>query len=159
MSATGHIQKRNYLVFALGNEPFGIDVQHVIEVIPNQKCTEIPNAPDYIMGVINFRGDLLPVINTYSRLNITQTQAKKPVIIVLELHTTDATCFVGFTASSVQTVVETNTLEIKDMPDFGRKYNNELLDGAIKFNDEFVVLLNPEKIFREEELNEINNRK
>ncbi len=144
--------KITYLSFVLGEEIFAVNVGKVLEVLEHQKITRVPKTPSYIKGVINFRGEILPVIDTRLKLNLAEQQINdKTVIIVLDLKVKDKSVILGAMADSVKDVIEIHENEIRDVPDIGNRYNVEFLQGMVKIENIFVMLLNVDKVFLSDE--------
>ena len=146
-------QIESYLSFGLSDENFAVSVHKVLEVLERQKVTRVPKTPAYIEGVINFRGEILPVIKTREKFNMTPRKVdEKYVIIVLELVIKGKTVILGATADEVRDVMEINKYEIKDVPELGTDYDTSFLEGMIKVDDSFIMFLNVDKIFSEDEI-------
>ncbi len=141
---------QTYLSFRLKDELYAIDVSHVIEVLEQQKTTEVPDSPDFIDGVINFRGDIVPVINLYKKLHINTVDEKKFVIIIIEIHHETGSLLVSMKCDSVQEVVRYADNEIKELPDLGTKINSKHVKGIIKDEDNLLTVLNIDSIFLSE---------
>jgi len=146
-------EKKAYLSFELNGEIFAITVNNVLEVLENQKLTKVPKAPFYIKGVINFRGEILPVIDTRVKFNMPEKEMDgKSVIIVFDIDLSDKKLFIGGIVDGVKDVIEIADNEIKPVPDMGTKYNSDFIIGMIKNEDQFIMLLNIEKVFSTEEI-------
>jgi purine-binding chemotaxis protein CheW len=145
--------KKAYLSFELNGEIFALTVNNVLEVLENQKLTKIPNAPFYIKGVINFRGEILPVVDTRTKFNMPEKEMdKKSVIIVFDIELTAKKLFIGGIVDAVKDVIEISEEEIKPVPDMGSKYNSDFIVGMIKKDEKFIMLLKIEKVFSTEEI-------
>ncbi|MCK5535648.1 MAG: purine-binding chemotaxis protein CheW [Bacteroidales bacterium] len=146
-------QIESFLSFGLSDENFAISVHKVLEVLEKQKVSRIPKTPAYIEGVINFRGEILPVIKTREKFNMpSQAHDEKYVIIVLELDINDKKVILGAVADEVRDVLEIDKNEIKDVPEIGTDYDTSFLDGMLKVEDNFLMFLNVDKIFSENEI-------
>ncbi len=142
-----------YLSFNLGNEIFAVSVQKVLEVLEVQKITRIPKTPDFVKGVINFRGEILPVVDTRMKFNLNATvMTSKSVIIVFDLSTNEKEMMLGALADSVKDVLEIRDEDILPVPELSSDYNAEFLRGMIKVENGFIMILNIEKIFSIDEL-------
>jgi len=143
--------KQAYLSFRLSKELFAVNAFKVLEVLEQQTITEIPQTPDYVLGVINFRGEILPVFDTRKKFNMPdKLENQKFVIIVLDLNINGQQVFIGTTADAVKDVIEIDEKEIKDVPEVGSSFNIEFMDGIIYRDNGFIMLLNVDKIFSEE---------
>ncbi|MCQ2973600.1 MAG: chemotaxis protein CheW [Bacteroidales bacterium] len=140
----------SYLSFLINEEYFAVKIQNVLEVLEMQKIIPIPKTPKYIRGVINFRGEILPVIDTRLKFNMIENQNKSNnVIIVLEINQDDNEnkLLVGTIADSVKNVVDVKPLDIMLVPDFNTIINSEYTDGIFKNENNFITILNIDKIF------------
>lgn len=147
-----------FLIFSINKETFAIEVSKVIEVLRKQEIFPVPKTQKYIEGIINFRGDVLTVINTQKKINLQQkTQSEKFVIIVLDLEFGDKKVSLGAIADKVMNVIEISEKDMKPVPEFGNYYNPEFLKGAFKLKDEFVIIMDIEKIFSTNDVEIINH--
>lgn len=139
----------SYLSFMLNGEIFAIDVNLVVEVLEMQKITPIPKTKPYIKGVINFRGEILPVIDTRLKFNMEETpENNNSVIIVLEIKNPDTSPLqIGTIADGVKDVVYVKPLDIMAVPELNTKINTEYTEGIFNLNDNFITILNVNKIF------------
>lgn len=139
----------SYLSFMLNGEIFAIDVNLVVEVLEMQKITPIPKTKPYIKGVINFRGEILPVIDTRLKFNMEETpENNNSVIIVLEIKNPDTPPLqIGTIADGVKDVVYVKPLDIMAVPELNTKINTEYTEGIFNLNDNFITILNVNKIF------------
>lgn len=147
------LKKSAFLSFNLSTEIFAITVSKVLEVLEIQPVTKVPQAPDYIRGVINFRGDILPVIDTRRKFNMeTVEDTPKTVIIVLDLVIYNKKLIVGIIADSVKDVIEISPSDVKEVPTLGSRYNSDFIEGMIKTESGFIMILNIEKIFTTDDI-------
>ncbi len=143
----------HYLSIKLDNELFAISVHKVLEVLEKQEITKVPNTPELIKGVINFRGEILPVVEARYKFNMPEREPDaKYVIIVLELTSDENKIMLGVIADSVKDVLEINDQELKDVPDMGVSFNHDYLKGMLKLNSGFLMLLDVDKVFSTYEL-------
>jgi purine-binding chemotaxis protein CheW len=132
----------------------------VIEVVRNEGVTSVPKTADYIEGIINFRGDILSVVNARKKLNLPEGKdAAKKVIIVIEFEMDGNISILGIIADKVMGVLNLNKNEIQPVLEFGNYYNPEFLKGALRVKDNIITMLDIEKIFSEEEVKIINTVK
>jgi len=139
---------RQYLTFRLAQETFAVDVAKVREILDFVAITKVPQTPDYMCGVINLRGSVVPVVDMKLKFGMEAT--KKTVttcIIVLEVVIENETTIVGALADSVQEVVELDSSQIEPPPRIGMKLSIDFIQGMGKLNDEFVILLDTDRIF------------
>jgi purine-binding chemotaxis protein CheW len=142
------MEKSTYLTFVLGKEYFAVCVDEVLEVLQHQQITSVPKTPDHILGIINFRGDILPVVDTRIKFNLsTQDESKRSIIIVFDIAGDDQRVQIAATADAVKDVIEIDKDEIKPVPEMGISYNSKFISGAIRRNDAFIMMLNIDKVF------------
>ena len=145
-----------YLSFIISSELYAVNVIKVLEVLEKQHITRVPNAPDYINGIINFRGDVVPVFDSRKKFNLPDRSGDDPyVIVVLDLsHEKDA-FRIGAVVDKVKDVITIEDTDIKPVPPMSKDFDADFLNGIFKLNDEFIMLLDVEKIFTGEELDTI----
>lgn len=141
-----------YLSFWLNEELYAYKVEDVIEVLEMQKITVIPKSPSYIMGVINFRGEILPVIDVRKKCDLESDKkidTDNSVIVVLEIFKDDPDrqLTVGSIVESVSDVVQIKPIDIMRVPDFDTKINADLTEGIFRHDDKFITILDTTKIF------------
>jgi purine-binding chemotaxis protein CheW len=142
------MEKETYLTFVLGRELFAVNVKNVLEVLEQQQITRVPKAPDHILGIINFRGDILPVVNTHMKFGFAESETTvKPYVIVYDLTRDNHRYIVAATADGVKDVIEVLPDEIKTVPEMGITYDARFLQGAIMRHDRFVLLVHPDRLF------------
>ena len=158
MDRSKNKHKKVFLSFRLGKETFAVSVKKVLEVLQKQHITEVPDVPSYIRGVINFRGDILPVCDARLKFNIgVHNGDDKYVIIVLDLENNNQRLRIGAIADGVKDVISIEESDIKPVPEMGLKYNADFLIGMIKSGDSFIMILNVDKVFTSEEVDFLKN--
>lgn len=141
-----------YLSFIVCNELFAINVVSVLEVLQKQHITHVPNAPEFIKGIINFRGDIVPVFESRIKFNLpVRPEDSSYVIIVLDFSTNNEVFRVGAIVDKVKDVININDDDIKPVPKMGKEFNTDFLYGIFKLYDDFIMLLDVEKVFTGEE--------
>lgn len=147
---------RQYLTFILEDELFAVDVIKVREVLDYTNITKIPRTPDYMRGVINLRGSVVPVLDLRLKFGMSKTENTiNTCIIVMEVVTDTETIILGALADSVQEVFELEPDQIEPTPRIGTRFNAEFLKGMGKRDDKFLMILDIDKIFTFEELTEM----
>jgi purine-binding chemotaxis protein CheW len=147
-------KKNAFLSFKIGKETFAVSVQKALEVLEKQYITQIPNAPTYVEGVINFRGHIIPVIDTRIKFNLPKREADdKYVVIVFDLLIENRKMLIGAIADSVQDVIAIDDSSIMEVPELGFNYNSEYILGMIKNENSFTMILNIDRVFSTEEVN------
>lgn len=150
--------KEHFLSIKLDNELFAVSVHKVLEVLQKQHVTKVPNVPEFIKGVINFRGEILPVIEARQKFNMPdRAENEKFVIVVIDLVVNQKQIMLGVIADGVNDVLELSENDIKEVPEMGTNYNSEFLDGMVKVDSGFLMLLNVDKVFSSEEINLIKD--
>src|SRR5512145_1168536 len=143
----------SYLTFKLGEEIFGANVSKVLNILEMTKITKVPKAPNYMKGVINLRGAVLPLIDTRIKFDMPETEyTANTCILVLDIDMNGESVHVGALVDSVQEVIEINETQIQPPPSIGSKYKSEFIEGMAKINEEFIMLLNMDLIFSSSEL-------
>lgn len=145
-----------YLSFIVGDELYAVNVTKVLEVLEKQNITKVPNAPDYIKGIVNFRGEVVPVFESRTKFNLPERDENvSNVVIVLDLSKENDLFRIGAIVDKVKDVISIDDNEIKAVPAMSKEYNTEFLQGIFKQNDKFILLLDVEKVFTGEELSNI----
>lgn len=145
--------KNTYLSFIVGNELYAVNVSKVLEVLEKQTISRVPNAPHYIKGIVNFRGDIVPVFETRDKFNLpARTDIDACVIIVLDLSQNTEIFRIGAIVDKVKDVLEIDDSEIKPVPTMSKEFNTSFLNGIYKLNNNFILLLDVEKVFTTEEM-------
>lgn len=135
-----------FLTFTIGKENFGMDLHQTREIIEYAGVTQVPLMPQFLSGVINLRGEVVPVIDLSVRLGREAiTLHKRTCVIVVELHSFEQHCVLGLLADAVNEVIEISAENIEDAPAFGAKIRAEFIQGIAKKGEEFIVLLDAEK--------------
>ncbi|MBN1118778.1 MAG: chemotaxis protein CheW [Bacteroidales bacterium] len=143
----------SYLSFKLGDEVFAVHVNEVLNILEMTKITAIPKAPKYLKGVINLRGMVLPVVDARIKFNMDELgYTTNTCIIVMDLEWNEELLHVGFIVDQVLEVLELDSSHIEPAPTLGTSYKAEFITGMARVNDDFVMLLNMEKIFSLNEL-------
>lgn len=153
MSDSNIAKITSYLTFKLGDEEFAAHVGKVLNILELTKITEVPKAPNYMTGVINLRGSVLPVIDTRIKFGMTPTEfTASTCIVVMDIDLEGESVHVGALVDSVQAVIEIAPNQIMPPPSLGNKYRSEFIEGVANVNDTFVMILNMDEVFSSEEL-------
>ena len=136
--------KKQIVIFQLGTEEYAVDITHSREIIKPTKITKVPNTPDYVRGVINLRGQIVPVIDLRKRFNIIVGTAdkKKERIITIESRET----LVGLVVDSVNEVFWLNLTELEPAPEIEGGIKQEFIQGVGKKDDRLLVLIDMERL-------------
>jgi purine-binding chemotaxis protein CheW len=145
-----------YLTFSLGDESFAIDVVHVEKILEYQQVTKVPKAPAYMLGVFNLRGEVIPLIDTKMKFGMPPTQVSTSTcVLVLTINADDEIIKLGALVDSVKEVVKYEKQDIKPLPNIGKQNKSEFINGVLKVEDKFILLLNADKIFTMDEVVEL----
>ena len=153
MSVAGITETVQYLTFKMADEIFAFDVAKVREILELISITKVPQTPEFMRGVINLRGSVVPVIDL--RLNFGMQCTENTVntcIIVVEVNLDGEAIVLGILADSVQEVVEMEPDLIEPPPRLGTKLKTEFIKGMGKVEDNFVMILDIDKVFSADEL-------
>ncbi len=141
-----------YLTFTLDKEYFAIEINKVSEVLDYIKITKVPRVPDFILGVINLRGKVLPVIDLRLKLGLQAgDQTQDTCIIIAEAIMEEKTTKIGVVTDSVEDVIGFSQDQIDLPPKLGLRLSSEFISGIGKQdqNDNFVIILNIDRVFSE----------
>lgn len=144
-----------YFTFTIRNDVFGIPVSLIREVIKYSRVFRIPRVPDYIKGVINLRGEVVPVVDLSGRFYGVQSEiAESTSIIIVEITEHEEKIPVGVLIDSVRAVTDLADDCIESAPATGNRIRLDYIDGIGKVDSEFAILLNIENVLKIEELSD-----
>lgn len=152
---TNNVQ--SFLSFRLGNEVFAISVFKVLNILEMSPITKVPQAPDFIKGVINLRGNVLPVIDL--RIKFGMEPVEKTIdtcIIVLDIKVDNDQTLVGIQVDAVKEVLALSDSQIEPPPTIGTKYSNVFIQGMYRVDESFIMILNIDKLFETNEIIDVN---
>ena len=136
-----------YLTFALGKEEYGIEILKVREIIGYMTITAVPQMPDYVKGIINLRGQVIPVVDLRSRFGMENKEiTDQSCIIVVDIHQSDRSFFAGLVVDHVQEVLNIEDGNIDDAPQFGTDVNTDFLLGIGKAGSAIKLLLDIDRV-------------
>jgi purine-binding chemotaxis protein CheW len=142
-----------YLTFRLGEEVFALDIGKVREVLDFTTVTRVPRMPDFVRGVINLRGSVIPVVDLRIKFGMAESETTVNTCIIISEVTVDGdTTVLGALADSVQEVLDLDPENIAPAPRIGTKLRTEFIKGMGKQQDRFVILLDIDKVFSTDEL-------
>jgi purine-binding chemotaxis protein CheW len=140
----GHEQ---YLTFLLGGEEYGVDILRVQEIRGWDTVTSIPNTPDYILGVMNLRGAIVPIVDLRRRFQMAETPyTKTTVVIVLKVMRQSEAKTMGFVVDAVSEVYNISGEALKPPPDFGALVGTEFIQGLATVEEKTVILLDIDRL-------------
>jgi len=153
MSAAEIMETTQYLTFKLDEEIFALDISKVREVLDFTTITKVPRTPEFMRGVINLRGSVVPVVDLRLKFGMTPTEKTvNTCIIITEVSVDGETTVLGALADSVQEVMDLGPDHIEPAPRIGTRLNTEFIKGMGKQNDKFIILLDIDRVFSVGEL-------
>ena len=153
MEETNAIDSQQYVTFSLGEELFGVEVSRTREILSLTPVTKVPQTPDYLLGVTNLRGQVVPVVDMRLKLGMPAgADTEDTCIIVVEVQIDDEPIVVGALADAVREVLEIRSDQIEPPPRLGTRLKTEFITGMGKIDEQFMILLNIDRIFNSEEL-------
>lgn len=148
---------QKFLTFCLRSESYGVPVLHVREIIRVQSITVIPQVPDYIRGVFNLRGKVIPVIDLRKKFGMdTQADTDHTCIIVVQARLTNGDSrLVGIVVDAVEEVASITRSDIEETPDFGNNLSVAYISGMAKIKGAVTTLLDIDKVVGDSPIEEI----
>jgi purine-binding chemotaxis protein CheW len=153
MSVTEITETRQYLTFKLGNEVFATDVAKVREVLDLTNITEIPRTPDFMAGVINLRGSVVPVVDLRLCFGMSKTEStRNTCIVVVEVLLDNESIVIGALADSVEEVIDLEPEQIQPAPRMGTQIRTDFIKGMGKRDTQFIMILDIDRVFSVDDL-------
>jgi purine-binding chemotaxis protein CheW len=153
MSVTGITETSQYLTFMLDQEIYALDITQVREVLDFSDITKVPRMPEFMRGVINLRGGVVPVVDLRLKFGMTKTdKTVDTCVIIIDFAIEGETTLLGALADSVQEVMTIEPEQISPPPKIGTRLNTEFIRGMGKKNDEFVIIIDIDKVFSLDEV-------
>jgi purine-binding chemotaxis protein CheW len=153
MEETNTTDSCQYVTFSLGDELFGVEVNRTREILSLTPVTKVPQTPDYLLGVINLRGQVVPVVDMRLKLGLLAGEnTEDTCIIVVEVQIDGEVITVGALSDAVREVLDIRSDQIEPPPRLGTRLNTEFINGMGKVDEQFMILLNIDRIFNSEEL-------
>jgi purine-binding chemotaxis protein CheW len=148
-----------YLTFVLERESYGIPVLKIRDIIRMQNITLVPQMPDYIRGVINLRGKIIPVVDLRAKFGLAETEAtERTCIVVVQVAFRSGTHLsMGLVVDAVEEVVNIGASDIEATPDFGAKLDTEYILGMAKIKGSVKTLLDIDRVVSAEALTRAGN--
>lgn len=145
-----------YLTFSLAEEEYGIGILKIKEIIGMMPITTVPQTPDFVKGVINLRGKVIPVIDLRLRFGIEPNDyTERTCIIVVEILGQNGTVQIGIVVDTVSEVLNVKAEEVEDTPAFGTKLNTEYILGMAKMEGGVKILLDIDRVLNASEISAI----
>lgn len=152
METSEDTQKGKFLAFSVGREAYGIEIKFVTEIIGIQDITEVPELPNYVTGIINLRGKIIPVIDVRLRFKKEPKEYNdRTCIVVIDIKKTS----VGLIVDNVAEVINIDDSNIVPPPDIKAGFHNRYVRGIGKVGNEVKLLLDCDKLLNDEELDKI----
>lgn len=147
-----------YLVFQLGKEDFGTNVLKIREIMKLQDITNVPQTPNFVKGVINLRGKVIPLIDLRAKFGMpAQDYTDQSCIIVIRTHSASGEIAVGIVVDGVVEVLTLVAAEIEDTPDFGHGAANPCLLGMAKVKGRVKILLDMDEVLSRQEIQSLDD--
>ncbi|MCB1752416.1 MAG: chemotaxis protein CheW [Gammaproteobacteria bacterium] len=142
-----------YLSFTIGGEEYGVDILRVQEIRGWEKVRQLPDTPEYVKGVLELHGNIVPIIDLRTRFNLADVAYDAAtVIIVLSVEVDSRTLAFGVVVDGVSDVLDISSSQILDAPNLGTRINTRYLAGMVTLNKRIVILLNVDKLLNPEGL-------
>jgi purine-binding chemotaxis protein CheW len=156
METTGHKHEgplESYLTFEMDGENFAVSVAKVTELLEMLPVTHVPRAPEFMRGVINLRGAVVPVIDTRLKFSLRPVEDTiNTCIVVMTIQMEDEIVKVGAIVDAVSEVIEISKEGILPLPAVGNKARMQFIQGVIKINERFIMVLDVDRVFSNEDL-------
>jgi purine-binding chemotaxis protein CheW len=156
MATAGINETTQFLTFRLDDEIFALDITKVREVLDYTIVTKVPRTPEFMRGVINLRGSVVPVVDLRLKFGMSATESGvNTCIIITEVQVDNETVVLGALADAVQEVLDLDAGSIAAPPRIGTKLRTDFIKGMGKQNDRFIIILDIDKVFSIEELSAV----
>ncbi|MCD6346608.1 MAG: purine-binding chemotaxis protein CheW [Bacteroidales bacterium] len=144
---------QSFLRYKLHKELFAVPVTQVLKILEMGPLTSVPKSPPYLKGVLNWRGSILPVVDFNLKIGFPEQEpTRDSCILVLDLHIDNETLTVGCIVDQVDAVMEISTDKILSSPSVGEKFKSDLIKGMYPHDEEFIIILDYNKIFGSDEV-------
>ena len=145
-------QKDRYFTFRVGEEEYGIEIMHVLEVVGLQKITEVPDMPDFVKGVINLRGQVIPIMDVRTRFGMeTVEYDDRTCVLVVNMQEQQ----IGLIVDKVSDVLDIPESQVQPPPKVTNRPGSRYISGLGKVNEEVKILLDVQKLLYEEEMAQV----
>jgi purine-binding chemotaxis protein CheW len=149
-------ESRDNIVFAVKNQLFCLSVRNVRTILKLPRVFPVPQAPEYIMGVVNVDGNVIPLINATIRLNMGEyTTQENPTMVVLEQQHDGKVQLLGLHVDEVTDVIECNDRDLRALPTSKYQFDDRLVDGMFQVADDFIMKINVANFYKHN-LDELN---
>ncbi|MGM0602271.1 MAG: chemotaxis protein CheW [Bacillota bacterium] len=151
MKAKTSSESQQYIIFFLGSRKFGVNITQTREILDSKKLTSVPDSPEFISGIINLRGSVVPVVDLHVRLNVNQNSEdqKEKKIIIIELENITA----GMMVDDVKEIKGLTREEIVNLPELCKNVDSDYIEGVGRADsDELLLLLDLASILSRDEI-------
>lgn len=146
-------KKEKYLTFSIGREFYGTGIESVREIIRFDQLTKVHDTLEYIQGVINLRGKIIPVMDLRLKLSLPFLEyTDKTVLIIMEIEGKSGNYMMALAVDAVHEVISLESHELENTPRLGLKMKRDYLQGIIKSQDRMIMVLDMNRIFTEEDI-------
>jgi len=154
---TSGAESRQFLTFLLAGETYAFDVLRTREVLTLVKLTRIPCAAPFMSGVINLRGSVVPVIDLRRKFGFPEGQVTDDTaIVIVEVMYDTEMVVIGALVDAIRAVIRIDDEHINAAPKVGMQVNADMIRALAKYHDDFVIVLDSDRVFSEEELSMVN---
>jgi purine-binding chemotaxis protein CheW len=156
--AEQQVSKKQYLSFSLGGEDYGIDILRVQEIKGWEEVRPLPDTPDYVKGVVDLRGSIVPIIDLRLRFELKNVDyTPTTVFIVVMVQSKGASFMRGIVVDGVSDVLDVVEEDLKSAPKMEHAVSNQYISGVITLGERMVVLLDLDRLFGSDELEDLDN--
>lgn len=147
------IHKSRYLSFFVKEEQYGIEISHINEIIAMMKITHVPRTPEFVEGVINLRGSIIPIVDIRCKFGIEKVEHDmNTAIIINEVSGVN----IGFIVDRVEDVITFDERDLSEAPKFGAHIDTSFIRNVAEVDSNVILILDMEKIFEDDELTQIS---
>jgi purine-binding chemotaxis protein CheW len=147
------VVQKQYLTFFLSGEEYAVNIQRIKEIIEYTTVTKVPKVPEWIRGVINLRGSVVPVVDLSARFGLGERPVTKTTcIVVLEVEQDSERTVIGVIVDAVNQVIDLTPDDIEEPPSFGTRVRLDYLFGMGKLGKKFALILNIDRVLSNSEL-------
>jgi purine-binding chemotaxis protein CheW len=143
---------RQYVTFTLMGEEYALEIEHVREIIQCERVTSIPSMPPVVRGVMNLRGQVVPVVDLPVKFGLPGTALDGTYVVVVDLVWSGEAIRLGLLTAELGRVIDVKADELKPVPDFGTRIQSEYLRGVGQIDGRFVLFLDVERLLSPAEL-------
>lgn len=150
-------REAKYLTFSLAEEEYGIGILKIKEIIGMMPITTVPRTPEFVKGVINLRGKVIPVMDLRLRFGMEEMDyTERTCIVVVEIERTSGTVMIGVVVDSVSEVLNIKGEDVEETPTFGAKMNTDYILGMAKIEGGVKILLDIDRVLSDDEIAALN---